>query len=63
MPAAADYGRASDGWAGLRSMTPTSLPVVRCVSPRLALNVGHGMLGWTFAMGTAERLAMQIAGA
>jgi D-amino-acid dehydrogenase len=63
MPAAADFGRASDGWAGLRSMTPTSLPVVRCLSPRLALNVGHGMLGWTFAMGTAERLATQIAGA
>jgi D-amino-acid dehydrogenase len=62
MPSAADYDRASDGWAGLRPMTPTSLPVVRCLSPRLALNVGHGMLGWTFAMGTAERLARQIAG-
>ena len=62
MPAAARYAEARDGWAGLRAMTPSSLPMVRCLSPRLALNVGHGMLGWTFAMGTAERLATQIAG-
>ena len=62
LPSAALYDRASDGWAGLRSMTPSSLPIVRCLSPRLALNVGHGMLGWTFAIGTAERLARQLAG-
>jgi D-amino-acid dehydrogenase len=62
MPAAAQYSQARDGWAGLRSMTPSSLPIVRCLTPRFALNVGHGMLGWTFSMGTAERLAMQLAG-
>lgn len=62
LPQAADYARLSDGWAGLRSMTATSLPVIRRVGARLALNVGHGMLGWTFAMGSAERLAGLVLG-
>jgi D-amino-acid dehydrogenase len=62
LPRAAHYDQASTGWAGLRSMTPSSLPIVRCLNSRFALNVGHGMLGWTFAMGSAERLANQIEG-
>ena len=57
LPLAAVYSEAGQPWAGLRPMTPTSLPIVRQVQPRLAVNMGHGMLGWTFAMGSAERLA------
>ena len=43
-------------------MTANSLPVIQRVGARLALNVGHGMLGWTFAMGSAERLAGLLLG-
>lgn len=60
LPEAADYDAANGGWAGLRPVTPSSLPVVRRVRPRISLNVGHGMLGWTFAMGSAERAARTI---
>lgn len=60
LPQAADYSQAGSGWAGLRSMTASSLPVIRRIGPRLALNVGHGTLGWTFAMGSAERLASMV---
>lgn len=57
LPMAADYTQVGQGWAGLRPMTPSSLPLVQQLRPRLAVNMGHGMLGWTFAMGSAERLA------
>lgn len=57
LPQAADYGAANDGWAGFRPMTANSLPIIRRANPRVALNVGHGMLGWTYAMGSAERVA------
>jgi D-amino-acid dehydrogenase len=61
LPGGADYAAIHDEWAGLRPMTPTSLPVIRWVDPGLALNTGHGMLGWTLAMGSAARLARSIA--
>lgn len=57
LPEAADYQRRNQGWAGLRPMTPTSLPIIRRVAPRIIVNGGHGMLGWTLAMGSAERAA------
>jgi D-amino-acid dehydrogenase len=62
LPEAADYEAVAGGWAGLRPMTPSSLPIVGEVSDRIFVNVGHGMLGWTFAMGTAERLAALLDG-
>lgn len=62
LPMAADYSQAGQGWAGLRPMTPSSLPLVLQLQPGLAVNIGHGMLGWTFAMGSAERLASVILG-
>ncbi len=43
-------------WAGLRPMTPSSRPIIRWIDPTLAVNSGHGMLGWTLAMGSAARL-------
>ncbi|MXO96570.1 FAD-dependent oxidoreductase [Erythrobacter aquimaris] len=61
MPDAADYSASDEGWAGIRPMTPNSLPVIRKLSSSLAINVGHGMLGWTLAMGSSNRLA-QIVG-
>jgi D-amino-acid dehydrogenase len=57
MPGAADYGDITSEWAGLRPMTPDSRPIVRWVDRGLGLNLGHGMLGWTLAMGSAARLA------
>lgn len=60
LPEAAGYEAASGGWVGLRPVTPSSLPVLRRARQRISLNVGHGMLGWTFAMGSAERAARMI---
>ncbi|SNS33672.1 D-amino-acid dehydrogenase [Sphingomonas laterariae] len=60
MPDAADYDAAGTGWAGLRPMTPNSLPIIARARANLYLNIGHGMLGWTFAMGSAERTAALI---
>ena len=57
LPEAADYGRIAHRWAGLRPATPDSRPVIRRVGEGLVLNIGHGMLGWTLAMGSGERAA------
>jgi len=57
LPDAADYTTAKY-WAGLRPMTPSSLPIMGA-SPiqNLYLNVGHGNLGWTLACGTGKIVA------
>lgn len=57
LPAALDFEEVTASWAGLRPMTPSSLPVIRREGAGAVLNVGHGGLGWTFAMGSAERAA------
>lgn len=47
-------------WAGLRPATPTSVPIIRRSRiSNVALNVGHGALGFTLAAGSA-RLAGDI---
>lgn len=56
-PGAANYDAIDHRWAGLRPMTPNSVPIIARPHPRLVLNIGHGMLGWTLAMGSAERAA------
>ena len=53
LPEAAVYSDASPGWTGMRPMTPNSLPITRMLAPGIAANTGHGMLGWTMAMGSA----------
>ncbi len=63
LPEAADYGRIEHRWAGLRPATPTSSAVIREARDGLVLNIGHGMLGWTLAMGSGERAAQLLAGA
>ena len=51
-------------WAGLRPSTPDSLPIVeRIRDSNLFVNVGHGSLGLTLAVGTAERVADLVLGA
>jgi D-amino-acid dehydrogenase len=57
LPKGGDYSQAGRFWAGLRPATPNSQPVIRRASAALAINTGHGALGWTLAMGSAERLA------
>ncbi|HEX8535227.1 MAG TPA: FAD-dependent oxidoreductase [Allosphingosinicella sp.] len=57
LPGAVEFDRVESSWAGLRPMTPSSLPVIRKEGAGLVLNVGHGGLGWTFAMGSGERAA------
>lgn len=60
LPGAANYDQIGAGWAGIRPMTADSLPRIEQVSPRIAVNIGHGMLGWTWSMGSAERLAKLV---
>lgn len=59
LPDAAEYDAPPlQGWVGERPMTPSGIPMIGQTGvPGLAVNVGHGMLGWTLAMGAAERLA------
>ncbi len=48
-------------WIGQRPTTPNCLPVVGATHlPGLFVNTGHGMLGWTLAAGTAERVVRSI---
>jgi len=50
-------------WAGLRPMTPTSLPLVgRTRWRNVLLNAGHGALGLTLAMGSARLLERHLSG-
>jgi D-amino-acid dehydrogenase len=44
-------------------MTPDSLPITRTIVPGVIANTGHGGLGWTYAAGSAERVAQIIDGA
>lgn len=57
LPNGGDYSRADRFWAGLRPATPNSQPIIRRVAKSLAINTGHGSLGWTLAMGSGEMLA------
>lgn len=60
-PAIGDYDHSGTGWVGARPMTPDGLPITgKTKIQNLFLNTGHGMLGWTFACGSAERIAKMI---
>jgi D-amino-acid dehydrogenase len=60
VPAAADYAQIKARWAGLRPVTPNSLPIIRRVAPGVIVNAGHGALGWTYAAGCAVDVADMI---
>ena len=62
LPNAAQYDALEASWAGLRPMTPTSLPITRTIAPRVIANTGHGALGWTHAAGSAQRVADLVEG-
>lgn len=61
LPEAADYDAINLRWAGLRPMSPNSLPVIRPIGQGVIANTGHGSLGWTYAAGSAERAAKLLA--
>lgn len=62
-PEAGDYAAPPEAWTGQRPMSPTSRPII---GPSqlggLYLNCGHGSLGWTLSMGSAERIAGLVTG-
>ena len=60
LPEAADFTKTDAGWAGFRPMTPNSQPIIRQLERGIAVNAGHGMLGWTLATGSAERLSRAV---
>src|SRR5690606_31582155 len=62
LPEAADYDAIEANWAGLRPMTPDSLPTTRPIARGVIANTGHGALGWTYAAGSAERVAAIVDG-
>lgn len=49
-------------WTGLRPATPSNVPYVGRSKKykNLWLNTGHGTLGWTMGMGTAERITEML---
>lgn len=50
-------------WTGLRPMSADGLPYIGSTGPRgLWVNTGHGHLGWTMAMGSAEILVNMLMG-
>lgn len=60
LPEAAAYDAPGEAWAGLRPVTPDSLPIVERRGP-ITVNIGHGGLGWTYALATAEQAAALVA--
>ncbi|MDJ0812405.1 MAG: FAD-dependent oxidoreductase [Woeseiaceae bacterium] len=62
-PQVADFGCPDNhAWGGYRPMTPDGRPIVGGTRlDGLFVNTGHGTLGWTLALASAERLADAIA--
>lgn len=61
-PQAGDYARVRL-WAGLRPVTPDSVPIIgRTPYRNLFLNTGHGTLGWTMSCGSGRAVADLVAG-
>ncbi len=61
-PGAGDFGEA-EAWAGLRPATPSGMPILGPTPYRnLWLNLGHGALGFTLALGSGKWLADFLGG-
>ena len=61
-PRGGDYS-VPEYWAGLRPMTPTTVPIFGFARYRnFMLNVGHGHIGWTMSCGSAKVVSDLIAG-
>ena len=60
-PDAADFNGPIERWTGLRPMTPSGVPFIGPSAVEgLYLNLGHGSLGYTFAAGSAMKIAESI---
>lgn len=60
-PDAADFGGPIERWTGARPMMPSGVPVIKeSQIEGLYLNLGHGSLGYTFAAGSAMKIANLI---
>ncbi len=60
-PDIANYDGEDNLWSGLRPMTPSGIPIVKASSiGGLYYNIGHGSLGLTLAMGSAEHIAQLV---
>ncbi len=60
-PDIADYDGPVKNWANARPMTPSGVPIIRSTKTQgIYLNLGHGSLGYTFATGSAKKIAMMI---
>lgn len=60
-PKAADYEGPLSQWTHYRPMTPSGVPVIQQTRIKgLYLNAGHGSLGYTFAAGSAMKIATEI---
>ncbi|MGR9433175.1 FAD-dependent oxidoreductase [Rhizobium leguminosarum] len=60
-PHAGNYDGDVNAWTGFRPVTPDSKPIVGKTKVQgIYLNCGHGSLGWTLSMATANRLAASI---
>ena len=61
-PHATDYD-SLEPWTGLRPVTPDSRPIIGFGGlENLFFNTGHGALGWTMAVGSAQMAADLFAG-
>jgi len=61
MPHAARFDEPQEIWAGLRPTTPNDLPMIAQAGyQNLYINTGHGSLGWTLSLGSAEVLLEKI---
>jgi D-amino-acid dehydrogenase len=61
-PTGADWDKA-EPWAGLRPVTPDSVPLLGATPLRnLWLDTGHGTLGWTMACGSGRLIADLVSG-
>lgn len=63
LPAMAERIHASDAWTGLRPATPDGKPRLGPTGVEgLWLNAGHGALGWTLSMGSAQAIRRAFEG-
>ena len=61
LPDAGNYDEVLHQWTGFRPVTPSSVPIIgQAGAKNLYLNTGHGMFGWTLAMGSASLLTSLI---
>ena len=60
-PDIADFNAEPHYWSGFRPMMPSGVPVIKETRIQgVYLNAGHGSLGYTFALGSAMKMAKLI---